>query len=381
MNSVATPEAHLRSDRVGPSWAALALVALAAACGGADPSSEVPDASLPDGGLRAPTVDPRTGIVHEVGSVRVDPSWLVLRSCAPSDAGLCEAEPGRYVPVADGESVAVWRPSDGRYVNEPTLVRTGDGTWHAFANGAAGNGDPWRETSLLHASAPTLGGPWRDEPDALAARDPGAPELQLWAPFAAREGDGWSLYYFAHGADDASWLRSARSPDLRTWTRDPETLPAGRDATVFTRADGTRLMYSVGLVQRADGEHDVVLLHASNDGRTWRAMDPALEQPRPCRASCWGFYESPFVVALGGMYFLFTTYTDSSPRTYEQTAVFRSADPTRFEQPPVAVLRAHGGEVHTEGGRVFLTGGGWPGNIGEARRGMSRTPLAWAREP
>ena len=137
----------------------------------------------------------------------------------------------------------------------------------------------------------------------------------------------------------------------------------------------------MGLVKRADGEHEVVLLRASSDGRTWRAMDPALEQPRPCRASCWGFYESPFVVALGGMYFLFTTYTDSSPRTYEQTAVFRSADPTRFEQPPVAVLRAHGGEVHTEGGRVFLTGGGWPGNIGEARRGMSRTPLAWAREP
>ncbi len=373
-------DAPLRSVRPGcvrPWWAAVSLVALASACGGDEPSAVIPG----DAGTAPQTVDPRTGIVHEVGAVRVEPSWSRVRSCAPSDAGLCEVEPGRYVPVADGEPEVLWRPSDGRYVNEPTLVRDEGGTWHAFANGAAGDGDPWRESSLLHATAPTLGGPWRDEPDALAARDPGAPELQLWAPFAMREGDRWALYYYGHAADDSQWLRSARSQDLRAWTRDPATLPAGRDAMVLTRADGTRLMYSVGLVRRDDGEHDAVLLHASDDGRAWREMGAALEQPRPCRASCWGFYESPFVVAFGGMFFLFTTYTDSSERTYEQTAVFRSTDPTRFEQPPIGVLRAHGGEVHVEGGRVFLTSGGWPGIIGEARRGMSRTPLAWAREP
>ncbi|MBL8602614.1 MAG: hypothetical protein JNK72_11890 [Myxococcales bacterium] len=333
---------------------------------------------------RRPTrrVDPRTGVVTEAAGERIDARYTLVTRCENLRGDHCVLPEGRYVPVEVGAPERVYLPDDGRYLNEPTLIADDDGRWHVFSNGGDGEGGPWVERALLHATAPRLEGPWRGAPDAMRFDDPDSREGHLWAPFVMAAGEGYRLFYFAPEGGGAAGLRSARSTDLGRWQRDRETIDTGRDAMVFTLADGARLLYAVGTVRRADGAHDVVRLHRASPGQEdWRALPPALEQPEVCRADCWGFYESPYVLALGGYYYLFVTLTDSAAETYEQTTVYRSDDPTRFDPVPITVLSAHGGEVHFEDGLSYLTRGGWPSRIGAARRGLSRVQLGWARAP
>lgn len=322
------------------------------------------------------TVDPATG----VETVSVDaPAGPRVTRCEPSPDGLCALSAGRYVPVADGPAERVWAPPDDRYVNEPTLIRGADGVWHVFSNGGAGGGGPRVEVSLLHATAPSLAGPWRAERDALsmAAGDPVG--TYLWAPFVIDRGGAWWLWWYSDLANVGS-VRAATSTDLTRWSVEPEVFDGGRDVMLLRAADGRWLRYSTGVAMRADGPHDTVRLHASADGRAWRELSPALEHPRPCRDACWGFFESPYVIALAGRYYLFTTYTDSARDTYEQTVVLRSDDPTRFTWDPVATLRCHGAEVHADEGRAWLTCGGWAAKLDASRRGLSRVPIAWVRD-
>jgi hypothetical protein len=300
-------------------------------------------------------------------------------ACPETPRG-CDLPEGDYVPVIDGDAEVVWTPSGGRYTNEPTLVRDGDGQWHVFANSTTGQGDPWSESQLVHARAPSLAGPWTELPDAVTARDPGSNDRELWAPFAMREGTGLRLVWAAQNLALKEELHEARSQDALTWTRSPTPLPGGRDPMIFSLPDGRQLLYTVATLREADGVHDAVsVFEAPSPGAPFTGEVTALRDPNVCPANCWGFYESPYVVEVGGQYYLFTTWTDSLGPTYERTAVFRSRDPKHFENPPITFLQAHGGELHVEDGRMWLTRGGWPHWIGEARRGLSIAPIAWVR--
>lgn len=304
-----------------------------------------------------------------------------LRDCVPGDAVPCDAPAGRYLPVVDGPRQRVWAPSDGRYLNEATLTRGPDAQWHVFSNAGLGPGSPWVEEALLHGTAPTLAGPWTLLPDAVHGGTAGAVDRQFWAPFVMPVSGGWRLAWMGQrgGGDEPGRLRTARSSNLRDWVPEEGYWEGGRDLMVLRLPDGTWLRYGTAVVSRDDGPHDVVDCFSSRDGVRWTAEPPALEHPRPCRRDCWGFFESPFVLTLGGYWYLFVTYTDSGPETYEQTVVLRSDNPRRFVWRPVATLPAHGAELHVEGGRMVLTHGGWPDRIGEAWRGLSATPLAWIR--
>lgn len=291
----------------------------------------------------------------------------------------CGAPEADYVPVADGEGIVVWTPSGDRYANEPTLVRADDGTWHVFANSASGVGSPWGETQIIHATAPSLLGPWTEQPDILTTRDADAYEVMLWAPFVIREGNEYVITYAANDRQGNGAQRVARSTDLFHWRRTTEVFPGGRDAMVLRTDDGRDLLYATGTTPLADGPHDVVQLAAGHALSNWTTLDPALTNPVLCTEACWGFYESPYVVRFGRSFYLFVTHTVSNASTYEHTEVFRSRDATHFAPQPIAELQAHGGEIHVEDGRMYLTRGGWTNYIGAARRGLSVLPIAWRR--
>lgn len=314
------------------------------------------------------------GLLLHPARLPAAPPSTWLRRCTP-EGDRCELPKGSYVPVADGPEQRVWAPDDGRYLNEPTLIRERSGRWHVISNGAAGEGDPWRERSLIHGVAPSLRGPWTALPDALR----GDGLRALWGAHLFAHDGGYTLLHFAvlGGDEDRGENHIARSSDLARWELADETWPGGRDGMRLHLGDGREVLYTTGLMARGSAQHDTVTAHLRAPGGAWQEH-VVLAQSFPCRAACWGFFESPYVIHLGGLYYLFVTYTDSGYATYEQTLVFRSDDPLRFEPTPVAVLRGHGGEVHVEDARFYLTHGGWPSRIGVERRGLLIQPLAWA---
>lgn len=286
------------------------------------------------------------------------------------------------VPRA-GAMENVWVPGGGRYVNEPTLIRAPDGVWHLFANGDTGAGGPWGELQMIHATAPALHGPWRDEPDVLRTSDPGAHESSIHAPFVqAVPGGGYQLYYYDGREPAGRGLHVATSMDLYHWTREPDPRPGGRDPAILRMPDGRDLLYTVHVLDEAGSLHDAVSLFEGRGLTDWQPREYAVRNPTPCPESCWGWYESPFPYAHRGSYFLLVTYTSSLPGRddYERTAVFRSETPTRFPEVPLTQLRAHGGEIHEEDGRLYLTSGGWPSGLGGGRRGLFVAPLEFVPE-
>ncbi|MET0286505.1 MAG: family 43 glycosylhydrolase [Polyangiales bacterium] len=304
---------------------------------------------------------------------RVDEPAVPRDAAAPdasSDGGT-----GMRIPHAL-ETARVWIPAHERYVNEPTLIRADDGTWHVFSNGAEGKGNPWVELQLLHATAPALRGPWTDQPDILSTRDADAIEGALHAPYVMRHGAGYKIFYFDSTMEEGKGLRSASSSDLYTWKRDPGSYPGGRDPMILAHR-GTNYLYTTSTELEADESHDIVHLQSAPDLMGWTTLAPALRNPEPCPGSCWGWLESPFVFARAGGFYLFTTFTSSDFETYERTWVLFSEDPTHFEAEPITTLLAHGGEVHEEDGTLYLTHGGWPEKLASRQPGLYVTRLAW----
>lgn len=302
---------------------------------------------------------------------------------SPPDA----TAPSPPTPVSLGPPVVVYTPSNGRYLNEPTLIRgpgpgpdpSPDPIWHVFANSNTGKGEPWGERQLLHATAPTLHGPWTTQPDILTATDPGSTDGVLHAPFVFKDGPLWRILYFDSTKDEDVGLRTATSPDLWTWTREPKPWPGGRDPMVLQHPGGNLLYTTISLLL-PDGRHDAVRLDRQNPDGTFTHLDNALYDPAVCPYACWGWFESPFVVQKDGHALLFFTWTSTVANTpdYLRTAVMRSTDPTHFDfGPPLTELFAHGAEWHEEDGQQWLTSGGWPERIGEDKRGLWVQPVGW----
>lgn len=326
----------------------------------------------------APPPDPR----GDASSAAVDASWEL----ASADA----AEPARgdYIPYLAGEYHRVFAPPGTRYLNDHTLFVDAAGTWHVIGITHESAGDPHAERAFLHATAPSLTGPWTSRADALEA-DPALNESAIWAPHVVETRPGrWSMFYcFIQivPEGESTCMRRADSVDLVAWRRLERTStredrpPGGRDA--FLLRDGARwLLYSVGVSASRHGQILVTETGDLDDPRGWSPLSVALEDPRPDLP--WGSVESPFVVPYAGSFYLFVTRTaDGSSTDYARTLVFRSADPLRFAWRPIAELRAHAAEVVTHEGRHYLTSGGWTSLIGEANRGLSVAPLRWAAAP
>lgn len=313
---------------------------------------------------------------------------LALAGCgAPPDdcagGGVCDdagavfavfadvPRPHRWVPYVDGAFARVFRPAGTRYLNDHTFARGADGRWHLYGITHESAGDPHAERSLLHATAPALAGPWRDEADILMAT---GREQVLWAPAVFEPAPGRWVMYFWGGTPDHRTQR-ADSTDLVTWVRDARSAPGGRDPFLL-HVGGTYYLYSVGV---SAARHGTILVTASPDLERWSPPAVALEDPE--RILGWGNLESPTVVVRDDGYYLFVTRTSEANVDYARTVVFFSTDPARFAWAPVTEMLAHAAEVVEVDGQDYITAAGWTLMLGERWRGLSVARLGWARRP
>jgi arabinan endo-1,5-alpha-L-arabinosidase len=292
-----------------------------------------------------------------------------------------------YVPYVSGAFSVVYTPPGSSYLNDHTLARGPDGTWHLYGTTNASQAAPGKEDDLLHAVAPSLLGPWTSRDPILRLRTD-LHEAVLWAPYVFEQHPGaWVMLYWGgwnspNPADGSRGLRRARSADLSTWERlerstDPaDYLPGGRDPFVL-RVNGSFLLYSVSVDAQLHGQ---IVVSISDDllGKAWSEPSPVLTDP--VASFDWGNLESPCVVPYGGQYYLFVTRSGRGPIDYVRTNVFRSRDPTHFTWQPIADLRAHAAEIIFDAGRYYITSSGWTSAVGEENRGLSIAPLQWASQ-
>ncbi len=239
------------------------------------------------------------------------------------------------------------------HLNDFCLFRALDGRWHAI--GIMGTGTWASETSLFHASASTLYGPYERHPallpdpprDGLANAAP-----QKHAPFVVVK-DG--LYHlFLRRPLGTNLL--FRSRDLFHWPDPPMLVFEERDArdACIQLFDGLYHWY-YGQWREVDGiGRSCILLRRSRDLLHW--SDPVVahvDTSRPVRHS---HLESPFVIHAAGTWWLFVRDRAQDDRCL--TTLFRSDTPERFPSGVRAwqaeLENVHAPELVEDGGRWHI---------------------------
>ena len=270
--------------------------------------------------------------------------------------------------------------SGGDYINDHTLVRADDGTWHLFGI-TSPEGKPSHERHFAHGSGPSLAAPLEHRGIVL---DDG---VRAWAPAAVRGDDGtWHMLY------GPAPTRHAITSDLGSgewWDSPVEIVGAPlfalhRDHMVLRLDEDTWLMYGTG---RQHGSSSISVF-VSNDLCQWRYVQQAVRSDRTAPLNpAWGALESPFVVRRGATFHLFTTYTDCRAENYHQTLVLSSTNPYDFGRLTAAswedtvdtVVHAHAPEVVQDpgSGEWFITSCGWAGDGAHQEGGVAIASLAW----
>jgi len=231
---------------------------------------------------------------------------------------------------------------------------------------------PGSHRHIGHAVAAHPYGPWEARAHAFAL--PEGTTDSIGACFVVR---AHSEFLMIHGYGGA--LRVSRSADLDTWHRIPDapgvTLGQGtRDPCILPLDDGGHLLYGAA----GHEGHSAVVLASSHDLMHWEPQEPALLTDIPVP---WGALESPFVHRRGPDYYLFVNH---SHRQYEETLVFHSRDPRRFDWPsPLCTVFAHAAELFTWRGRTYISHCGiedrhWS-DVG-APYGLWLAQLGWAQQ-
>jgi beta-fructofuranosidase len=291
-----------------------------------------------------------------------------------------------------GDWRCVYDPSPW-YVNDHCFIRDDDGTWHLFGITHEEPFDPFDEVSLAHATAPSLLGPWKQQPFALTA-SAGAGETHLWAPHVVVGDDGrYWMFVCGGGESPASYrIQVAVSDDCWTWQRHPANPVVvdgyqARDPMVLRVGDRWVMYYT------ATRDNHVVVAVTSRDLVTWSAPVVVLRDPMVGTEA--GPTESPFVVAgADGRWYLFVgpdyaglvaeivaagcrTRDDvaavlrgSAP--YRTTRILVSDDPFHWEPGAVVgTIDAHAAEVV-----VDEHGAMWVSHCGWGQGGVWLAPLA-----
>jgi sucrose-6-phosphate hydrolase SacC (GH32 family) len=278
-------------------------------------------------------------------------------------------------PVSAGEFIRVYDPSVGEdeqwYYNDHTMIRDVDtGLWHVYAITHPEPADPLDEKQFGHATAPSPRGPWTKQPFALTA-DPAAGESHIWAPHVVFADGLYHLFYAAGTPDHAAYrMHLATSTDLWNWVRSDANplFTDGFDARdpMVTRVGGLWVMYYTATSTPEGGNHQVAY-RVSRDLVHWSDKHVAFEHPRS--GTIGGPTESPFVVRRPEGWYLFVCCDPG----YEDTRVYRSANPFRFAvDDPAGHISAHAAEVITEpDGTTSVTSAGW------GRGGLHLAPLRW----
>ncbi len=377
---------------VGPDWAHLGWIA--------NPATQRYAISSIDGSVETPVGEARFGSWLAEG---LKPASRYVFRVRSSDGAF-----DRIVPLdtrGEGRGPAVtpfiaspWRPvfrprKTGDYVNDHTVYRTRDGTWHILGITAFGEGDYSKEKYFAHGISPSF--PPADGA-MMEERDPVADFGRLaWAPHVIVE-DRYRMWFSPHRA------YAAQSPDGYDWKEDDERsfLPYHaqfRDPMVLKIADGQWLMYATA----RDGYYSSVDVYQSFDLEHWQYIRPALETGFGAeRAGATATTESPFLLSHNGRYFLSVTYNNDSffwnplllsmgvwldRESYNETLVFAGTNPYSFgtyrgeKNAPslAAVLRAHAPEYVYVDGKWYITTAGWPWVASLTRGEVAVAELGW----
>lgn len=234
------------------------------------------------------------------------------------------------------------------YVNDHCFFVEDDGTIHWFGitnpypEGKSYYG-PGTHQHIGHATARHPFGPWQEHPDAVTA--PG-PEVNVGACCVVKAQDGYVMLYGYN-----TGFKVATSPDLYSWRpqKDPDRINLGRgtrDPCVLARPGGGYLLYAAA----GHGPVGAVALAQSADLRRWEKREPALVSDVPGN---WGPLESPFVHERNGLFYLFLNH---SHHQYQETLVFVSADPQKFQwTDPLCTVFAHAAEIFEWGGKTYIS--------------------------
>lgn len=287
----------------------------------------------------------------------------------PAPTNPAPAAPVRLVPGEKRRLLdASPRPEEPWYINDHTLTRAADGTWHAFGIWHPEPADPLHEDLFLHATAADLeGAPWTVHDSVLPAR-PDLGETHVWAPHVIEHEGRYWMFYAGGTADHTSYrMTLATSEDLFSWTRhEPPLFTDGFDARdPMVIHDGVRWLLYYTRTSAPDGGFHEVAVRTSEDLLTW--SEPVVAYRSTQSGTVGGPTESPFVIRAGEGWVLFVCESTQ----YDRTLAYYSTDPLHFEDSGSldVDLDEHCAEIVADGPRTWTTGGGW------GRGGLTIRPL------
>ncbi|NLA76780.1 MAG: hypothetical protein GX851_02930, partial [Clostridiales bacterium] len=261
------------------------------------------------------------------------------------------------IPKIASEWSVLFKPEGcGDYINDHTVFRTDNG-WQLIGITGKSGGGPSRERYFADARGKSLLQPLTERGRAI---DTGT---LCWAPCVIRHEGLYFMYY------GPSPTKMAVSTDATEWMGyeiklNAPFLACHRDHFVLKTDEGW-LMYAAGTTP---GGLSCISCLESSDLVNWEFYGYALTASgeAPLRPA-WGALESPYVVKREDVYYLFTTYTDSSDENYNDTLVFASENPRDFGvysadgrgAVPLVKLFAHAPEVISCPEGDFITTCGW----------------------
>ena len=262
------------------------------------------------------------------------------------------------IPKISSEWKLLFKPEKfGNFVNDHCIVQDKKTKeWHLFGITSLEAG-PDTERYFVHASGATLDDVMKENRKVI---DDGN---RAWAPCIVEHAGIYHMYY------GPGVTKMAVTHTLEHWmghqiniTGNP-AMAVNRDHAII-KVDDFWLMYATGV---KDGYSCISLL-TSKDLINWdfagfpltSSDDAPLNPP-------WGAFESPYVVEIEGLYYLFVTYTDCDIENYQDTLVFCSPDPYKFgdytqknhEKMVIAELKSHAGEIIYDDGKYYITNCGW----------------------
>jgi arabinan endo-1,5-alpha-L-arabinosidase len=357
-------------------WLLCGLALANSACSNGTPSAVEP----PDNGTSGAEQGGAPAAAGSGGAPAAAGSGGAPAAAGASDGDLGGAPPDCALGMGALKKIYVPKPSANGtawYINDHTVIRGPDNLWHMIGITHEEPMAPLSETMLAHATSPSLtASNWTQLPPALTA-DPAFGETQLWAPYIIEVDGVFYMFYCGGGVDGEHYqIELATSTDLSNWTREPKPLfidgYQARDPFVL-RVNEQWVLYYTATITPSNGFEHTVSYRTSPDLRTW--SDANIAYIGPDMGMEGGLTESPFVVARGGGYYLFT-----GPRNdYSSTIAFYSTDPLHFdpagavptEQMPT-LLPTHASEIVVDlDGKFYITSAGW------GQGGLSIAQLAW----